>query len=284
MADLIDAIIKTRETTAQIFAKSLVSLDGNTESEIVKKFLAEVESHNELFSEGWYSPPPKGAAVLLDTKPFKRLQYDSLRKPEYWPNETSRLEKESVGMIYFSPVDRKTGMLGDIGFTIYRGENDKIKQHIKNSYAAILEIAKLASVGMKFSELCSLAGSLFDNKFKITRWVTTNSDLNQSMNLGHSVPGSFENDLPMRTTLEEIRQTIRTKRVHVIVIDTENFEIPETCAFTIESRLEDIGDPGMPSVYFHFMVCFNKGQKTILENFSEIFKTLGMDYMRNNNI
>ena len=99
MADLIDAIIKTRETTAQIFAKSLVSLDGNTESEIVKKFLAEVESHNELFSEGWYSPPPKGAAVLLDTKPFKRLQYDSLRKPEYWPNETSRLEKEALESI-----------------------------------------------------------------------------------------------------------------------------------------------------------------------------------------
>jgi hypothetical protein len=277
MSDLIDAVIKTRDTTARIFANSLTGLEGNSEIEIAEKVLAEVRTHTEIFPEGWYSPPPQGVAVLLDTAPFNRLRYDSLRKPAYWPNETSVFGKESVGMIYFSPVDRKTGMLGDIGFTLYRGENQKIKQHIKNSYHAILEIAKYASVGTKLSEICSFAAHLFEGKFKITRWVTMSSDLNQSMNLGHSVPGSFEDGLIMGVTFDEIKEAIRTKRVHVI--DTENFKIPETCAFTIESRLEDLNNPDMPSVYFHFMVCFNKGEKIILENFDEIFSAVGMDYM-----
>jgi len=68
MSELIDAIIKTRETTADIFAKALVNINGLSEFEIGEKILAEVAKHNEMFPEGWYSPPPKGVAVLLDQK------------------------------------------------------------------------------------------------------------------------------------------------------------------------------------------------------------------------
>ena len=76
-----------------------------------------------------------------------------------------------------------------------------------------------------------------------------------------------------------MKETIRVKRIPFI--NTENFEIPETCAFTVESRLEDLHNRDVPSVHFHFMVCFDKGKKTILENFKKIFETVGMDYMLN---
>src|SRR3990167_1390121 len=191
MLELIDAIIKTRETVSDIFVKSLVNLEGNSEVEIVKKILTEIKNHNEIFPEGWYSPPPAGVAVLLDQKPFERLKYDSLRNPDFWPKENLRLEKETVGLVFFSPIDRKTNMIGDIGFTLYRGDNQKIKSHLRKSYAAILEIAKYAEIGMKFSELCSFADQSFKNKFKITKWAPISSDPNQSINIGHTIPGSL---------------------------------------------------------------------------------------------
>ncbi|OGI65215.1 hypothetical protein A3A95_03815 [Candidatus Nomurabacteria bacterium RIFCSPLOWO2_01_FULL_39_18] len=277
MLELIDAIIKTRETVADIFVKSLVNLEGNSEVEIVKKILTEIKNHNEIFPEGWYSPPPAGVAVLLDQKPFERLKYDSLRNPDFWPKENLRLEKETVGLIFFSPIDRKTNMIGDIGFTLYRGNNEEIKQHLRKAYKNILEVAKHAEVGMRFSDLCMFAINLFQDKFKITRWASISSDPNVSINIGHSVPGSFENNPTFGNTFEKIKESIRTKRVHLI--GTENFYIPKTCAFTVESRLENFDNPNLPSTYFHFIVCFDNGKKTILENYSEIFKTVGMDYM-----
>lgn len=275
MSDLINAVKKAREITSNIFVKSLINLEGNSEVEIREKIFSEIKNHNEIFSEGWYSPPPLGVTVLLDQKPFKRLAYDSLRNPDFWPKKDLYLEKESVGMIFFSPVDRKTNMIGDIGFTLYRGDNKEIKEHIKKSYYTILEIAKYAQVGMTFSELCSFTDNLVKNHFKITRWITKYSDP-RGMNLGHTVPGSYDK-IDFGKSFEEIRSTITKGRIYIKEI--ENFKIPKTCAFTVESRLEDLDKQYLPTVYFHFIVCFDNGEKTILENFSNIFKTVEMDYM-----
>ena len=140
-----------------------------------------------------------------------------------------------------------------------------------------MEIARHTKVGMEFSEICSFALGLYKNRFKMTKWVPVSSNPDVSINLGHSIPGSFKDNFTLKDNYEEIKETIRTERVHIN--NAEHFKIPDTCAFTIESRLEDINDPNMPSGYFHFIVCFNKGQKTILENYRQIFSTVGMDYM-----
>jgi len=274
MSNLINSIIKTRETGADIFVKALKDVDGLSEFEIKEKIVSEIKNHPEIFPEGWYNPPPSGMAVLLGKD---RLQYGSLRDEAFWPQKNISFEKETVGLIYFSPINRHTGMIGDIGFTIYRGVDEKIKQHLKNVYGVILEIAEHAKVGMEFAEICSFALSLYKNKFKMTRWVPISSNPNVTINLGHSIPGSFEENFTFGNSYQEIKDSIRTKRIHVV--ETEHFKIPETCAFTIESRLEDFNNPDMPSAYFHFIVCFNKGQKTILENYDRIFSTVGMEYM-----
>jgi hypothetical protein len=278
MSDLIDTIKETREITADIFAKSLVDVKGNSEVEIREKILLEIKNHSEIFSEGWYNPPSSGIAVLLDKRPFERLEYTSLRDSDFWPQKDLRFEEESIGMIFFSPVNRKTNMIGDIGFTLYTGNNKEIKKHIKKSYETIFQIAKNAQVSMTFSELCSFADNLLKDHFKIVKWVTRNSDP-KGMNFGHTIPGSYEK-INFGKSFEEVKNTITKGRIYIK--ETENFKIPETCAFTVESRLKDINKPHLPSVYFHFIVCFNKGKKTILENFSEIFKTVGMGYMNKN--
>jgi hypothetical protein len=247
--------------------------------EVRDKILAGVKNHSELFPLGWYDPPQGGVGILFDEKPFKRLQFDSLRKSEYWPNETSKFEKETVGMIYLSPIDRKTNMIGDIGFIVYRGEDAEIKKHIKTCYDIILGIAEHAEIGMSFSELCTFAKKSYKDKLKASKWITLflhplNDD---DVNIGHTVPGSFETNFNFGNTFEEIRETIRTKRI--FINSGEKFKIPETCAFTIEARLADAKKEYLPNVFFHLIVCFNKGNKIILDNFKEIFNTVGMEYM-----
>ncbi len=279
MSEIIDSVIKTRKISEQIALKSLTEIEGISEAELKDRIILEFTKHSEIFEEGYYSPPPKGIAVLFAEKPFDRFRYDNLRNPKYWSNDQFKFNKNTVGMIYFSPVNCKTNMIGDIGFTFYIGDDEKIKQHIKNCYNAILDIAKYIQIGMKFRDICVFANNFLKNKLKMTKWVALNSDPNQTINLGHTVPGSFENNLIFGNTFDEVKETIRKERVPFI--DTENFEIPSTCAFTVESRLEDFNNPELPSVHFHFIVCFDEGKKTILDNYAEIFKTVGMDYMLN---
>jgi hypothetical protein len=205
------------------------------------------------------------------------LKYGSLRNPDFWSKKNIYLEKESVGLIFFSPINLKTNMIGDIGFTLYTGENEEIKKHLKKVYINILEVAKYVKVGMSFTEICEFALNLFKDKFVITKWKTISSNPNHLINLGHTIPGSFEDHFIFGNNYEEIKENIRAKRVPIQ--EAEKFEIPPTCAFTLECRLEDLYKTELPSAYFHFIVCFDDGNKVILENFSEIFNTVGMGYM-----
>jgi len=278
MADLIDTVVKTRNIAEEIAAQSLLNIDGISEIELYERILKAMSSHVEIFPRGWYDPPRDGISVLFDRAPFGRLLYDSLRNLEYAPSPTRLFEKESVGGIYFSPVNKTTKTLGDIGFTLYRGDNKEIKEHLRKSYAVVLQIAEHAEVGMSFSSLCKFASELFSaNGLKPSRRAILSSDQNQSLNLGHSVPGASGNEVIEGDSFEEIKENIRTKRVHFI--NTEDFKIPETYAFTVESRLESATDSNMPSASWHFIVCFDKGKKIILNNFQEIFKVVEMDYM-----
>src|SRR3989344_5057776 len=101
MSDLIAKIIQTRKTAEEIAIKSLESIDGTSEAELRDRILNEMKAHSELFPEGYYSPPPGGIGVIWDHAPFKRLRYDTLRDPAYWPNNENRFGKETVGVVYF---------------------------------------------------------------------------------------------------------------------------------------------------------------------------------------
>ena len=278
MTELIDAVIKTRKISAEIAALALTKINDISEIELHKKILSEMSTRAEIFSEGWYAPPQGGVSVLFDEAPFERLLYGSLRDSKYSPDEIHKFTKEAVGGIYFSPINKEAKTLADIGFTIYRGKNTEIKQHLKKTYDIVHKIAEQAKVGVRFSTLCTYASKLFsDNNLKPSKRIILNSDQKQNLNLGHSIPGIALNDQISGNSFEEIKEHIRTKRINVV--DTEDFEIPSTYAFTIESRLEDLTNPQMPSASWHFMVCFNEGEKIILDDFKEIFKVAGMDYM-----
>ena len=277
MSDLIKTIIETREIASQIAVQSLIDMDGISEVDLRDKIFSQTSKYDNLFPKGWYDPPAGGVGILFDKEPFKRLQFDSLRNSESWPNESSKFEKETVGIVYLSPVDKKTGMIGDIGFTIYNGESEEIKQHIKKCFNTTLAVAEHAQVGMKFSELYEFAMKQFTNEVKIIGWMTTTSDPLKGINLGHTVPGSYTGDFSPSESFNEVKKEITTKRIYINI--AESFEIPETCAFTVEARLADDNKPHLPNVFFHFIVTFSKGEKKILKNFEDIFKIAKMDYI-----
>src|SRR5689334_5632246 len=117
MPDFIGVVTKTRGTSLEILAQSLVSLKNSSEKDVHDLILANMAKQKNIFPEGWYAPPPEGIGIIFDNSPFERLKYDSLRKEEFWPKDNLKFGVETVGMIYFSPVDKVTGTMGDIGFT-----------------------------------------------------------------------------------------------------------------------------------------------------------------------
>jgi hypothetical protein len=56
-----------------------------------------------------------------------------------------------------------------------------------------------------------------------------------------------ENNLNFGNSFEEVRETIKNNRIYINQV--ENFEIKDTCAFTVETRLADINNPELPNVF-----------------------------------
>ncbi len=255
---------------------SLHDLRGRSEAQVRDEILEKTSLHAELFESGWYDPPTGGVAVLFDTAPYSRLQFESLRNPESFPSESKYFESESVGIVYASPVERATGMFGDIGFTIYQGENEEIRNHIRVVHDLVLEAAESAAVGMKFCDLYAASQRLFADKGqKIVGWMSTTHDP-LKVNLGHTAPGSYGDGTIPLENFADAREAVRTRRLYIN--EAEQFVIPPTGAFTVEARLTDVSRT-LPNAFFHVIVTFSEGERTIHTNFAQIFRDLKMDYM-----
>lgn len=275
MNDYIDAVIRTRELGARAIAESVTGIPGSSESSFRDALMKRLAHEAELYPEGWYDPPPGGVAVLWSEPPFARLQFDSLRPESSWPSEASVFSEESVGMVYLSPVHKETGMLGDIGLTLYRGTDERVRNHIRTCYETVRGLAERAEAGMQMKELFEVAmDDVFKKGGRHIGWMSTSHDPLQ-VNLGHTAPGSYGEPLP-DGPFEEVREAIRTRRLYINA--KEEFRIPTTCAFTVEARLTDETET-MPNTFFHLIVTFTQGKRRILTNFDGIFKAFGMDYM-----
>lgn len=276
MSDVIQAIEETRKTGADILAATVAGIYGKTEAVARDEILAGLGQRPGLFPKGWYDPPPGGVAVLSAEAPYERLQFETLRSEKYWPSEKVTIGTESVTMVYISPVDRRTGMLGDIGLTLYAGEDNMVREHIRSCRDLLVEAAEAIKVGMKFSDVWRASGELFEKKGqKMIGWMTTYHDP-LKINLGHTVPGSYGDGSVLGDTFESTREAIRSRRIYFN--EQESFVIPETCAVTLEVRLTD-KEKKLPNTFFHVIVIFSKGERRVLTNFDDIFRASGMDYM-----
>src|SRR3989344_1714664 len=274
MSEGLAAIERTRKKASSIMAAVVANIAGQSESAVRDAMSTAVKSDHNMFAAGWYDPPPGGFAVLFGETPVDRLKYDTLRDPKFFPRDDIYFTDETVAQLHLCPIDRESGLFGDFGGTIYRGHDSKIREHVKDVRDLIIEIAQHASVGMTFRDLFAYAQTRFAEKQKVIAWMSTVHDV-MKVNLGHTVPGSYQ-ERTRFSSLEEAKEFIQKNRV--FINKKQDFMIPATCAFTVEARLTD-PSLSLPNVYFHVIVCFSEGKKTVLTNFDDVFRAAEMQYM-----
>lgn len=264
----------TRSFTAQAMSK-ILQMDKLSEIEFCQQ-TAEQLYKSPNWARGWYDPPPKGIAALFGPEDnISRVAYDSLRKEEFWP-KNNIFTNNSLGYIYASPVNKLSGIIGDFGMTIYKGNNQKIINHLKTCLEITEKTAEYAEVGMEFKDVYNYCQNLMSKKGLNNNRMLAINDKTKT-NIGHSIP--FSHELPTEQELniingedfDKLKNLISSKRITLNA--AEQFKIPETIAFTVEPRIEN---NDTPLVSFHLVVAFKEGKKEIFANFNPVFEAVNM--------
>lgn len=290
MIDALTTCKKTRKLAASSLKTALEKLlsKKNPISEVNLRdaWLFELRKHKEIFPNGWYDPPPHGIIVLFatDDNP-SRTHFQSVRPQEFWPRNDIFLDrKKGIILLYTSPVDKNSGIIGDFELTLYLGKNKELQKYIKTCLTLNYEISHHAEIGMTFSQL-TIFGQKIYKKYGLMNDVlsTTNPD---GLNIiGHTIPFSHETMKAKEKKLlkenvdwKTICNLISKKRIFVDM--KKQFSIQKNLAFTIEPRAIIKNKPYFPLVMFHVITMFHKnGKKELLTGFNDIFRLVGMDYM-----
>jgi hypothetical protein len=277
----IDTCLQTRRWLADAIVQLLKDNERVSEAQFASTLASLIRTNTSLRGEGWYAPPPAGIAALFGPSDnFDRLQFDTLRKKDYWPGTDHALGNDCVGIIYASPIDRASGIIGDFGMTIYRGDDPTVHAHLTNCLSTLEGAAELAQVGMEMRELHQMAQDLF-SKHDLTNARTVTWADKTGTNLGHTIPWSYEPPTAEEALIicsgsqAEVNELISGKRVYVN--RAEQFKIPETIAFTLEARLESITEVTLPNIFYHLIITFKHSVKSVHTNFNSVFANTGMD-------
>lgn len=246
-------------------------------------WLLELRKHKQIFPDGWYMPPPHGMGVLFGNyNRTGRTNYRNLREKEYLPRNNIFLNNENeLAYVYASPVDKKTGTIGDFGMTFYFGKNKFVQTHLKQCLDIDKEIFQKINVGMHFSEIYNVAEKIF-NKYRLSNEIISKTD-SAVFNIGHTVPNFDELSIEEKKFIEkvnwkEIKNAISKKRKFVNSKEQEKFQ--GKTVITIEPRLTSLKNPNIPMSSYHVIIAAKEnGEKKLLTDFEKIFKYIGMDYM-----
>lgn len=272
-----------REFAAQSFCEALGFLLKNkeiiSESDLRDLWLSKLRKNKDIFEDGWYMPPANGIGVIFATdKESGRLHHKSLRTMV--ARDDVVLDKEvGIAYVYCSPVERKTGIIGDFGMTFYLGKDSEIISHLIKCREINRQIFERLKVSMKFREIFDIATGIIENSGLRNDVLSVTSP--DSVNvIGHTIPGVDE-----EFTVDEKRilqnawnracDMISKKRRFVGSDEHTAIKLPS--AFTIEPRVKS---DTKPMVSYHTIAAFHEnGRKELLENFDDIFRLTGMNYM-----
>lgn len=158
----------TREFASRAFSNSLKKLlikkTSISEKDLAEEWLYQLRTNSKIFPEGWFIPPPHGITVLFgNDKRVERVCPKTIRLEEFWPRDYIYLDKNNgIALVYASPVDKKTGIIGDFGMAIYFGKDKRIQKYLKNCLKINKEIFNQIKAGKKFSEVSNSANKILD--------------------------------------------------------------------------------------------------------------------------
>lgn len=276
------ACLKLRKDLSEAFALLLSNTTGLNEISFCEKLHNQFFQNESIYSHGWYEPPPLGMAALFGEEKdnFKRLQFDTLRKEEFWPKKEFVVTANTAALLYASPVDKQSGIIGDFGLTVYTGENIEVQQHLQACLSVVEKTAEYAQVSMELREVHNYSQKLLKSQGLTNNRTVTYTD-KVGTNIGHTIPWSYEDpssqesDLIQSGNFEQVKNLISKKRVNLN--KEEKFKIPTNIAFTTEIRIESLSNPSLPNTFFHIIVAFVNGHKTINGNFKPTFEALNTD-------
>jgi hypothetical protein len=246
-----------------------------------------MQKNKHIFPDGWYTPPPHGIiALFADDTNIDRVNFQSVRPEKHWPrNDVFLNTKTGLLCLYASPVDKKSGVIGDFGLTLYFGDNQDIQTLLVKILDIDRQIFEFAKPGMKLSQISQYAENIL-HKNRMENQVVSRTD-NAVVNIGHTIPVTYETwnqqeqeILKLGTTnWEETKDMISSKRK--FVNDIEPLTIQSDFGVTIEPRAKLLDKPELPvSLYYHTIALFREnGEKELLTNFDELFSFIGMNYM-----
>jgi hypothetical protein len=279
LTERITIVQRTRTIAAAALAGALShSVEASSERAIRDRWIQNMGKTGSLFPEGWYQPPPTGAAILIGHPEdgFARMNYDSLRTPAIWSRNDISLRNDSLIYGYASPIDRGTGLIGDIGLTLYRGKDQSIWDHLSRCLEVTVRIASFAEVGMELRELFNYAQRQIELADLSNQTSSTKSGM---ANIGHTIPWTYEEypeEVKQRLILgneREIRDLISNARISIN--DSAAFRIQPTMALTVEPQ---IASASAPLCSYHVIVAFSEAKKITSPSFESLFKAFEMDH------
>ena len=254
----------------------LTTNDRISEQEFAQAWLKRLRENELLFPEGWYQPPPSGVVVLFGQPPlFERLQFSSLRMQEYWPKNTHYLNDESLVYAYYSPVDRESGLIGDMAITLYRGSNSAVREHITAALQITADVVEYAEIGMPLASLYAYGTERIRKADLINRTVSITDP--HGIDIGHTIPWSYgtqseqEENVLKGSDRDKIWKMISSKRR--FLDSTNDLIIAPNMAFTIEPK---VASSSLPTVSFHIIVVFLNGEKRVISGYQSLFSHFGM--------
>lgn len=281
MRDTLLRIKKLRRDTGHAFANSYQELLKSpfSELDLKNRWLQHLQNHPHFHDEGWYNPPPDGIICSFgkNADNYAALRRPSFRAPSSWPTET-QYDAEDISLVYASPIDRSSNLIGDWGLSLYSGSKTDIKEYFENTLLATLHVAESARSGMAFRELYAIALETGTRHGLSNTNVQSISDM-AGTNIGHTIPLSYI-DTPCRKEIKnarsnnERRDAISAARIFINAQEEQIIE--DNMALVIEPRYSTYK---YPDTLFHMTLVFINGEKEICHEYSPALQATGMDYL-----
>lgn len=259
-----------REKATACLEKTLDELygrEGISEKIFAGQWLRHMSEEEDLFEEGWYSPPPQGVAVLFD----ERLNFDSLRNEAYWPSDRMIDWNDGFLYAYSSAVDRKTGYIGDMSVTLYFGKDERIREHFRNCRGAARDIFEHLDLSDGPAELYAYSLKVFEER-GLRSNVISRTDAMPS-NLGHSFTRLDDPSSVSKLDKAEIDHLSQTRK---FLNASAKWEFEKGEQFTIEPQLLSLKDPSLFKVTHHFVVRKTDDGCIVCNDIDRLLKKYGL--------
>lgn len=275
MHDVLNGIKKLREQTAIALADVLTPPSSSkiiTEKSLATAWHQKLQGNSHLYDGGWYDPPPHGIICKFGKQKnnYSSLETESFRPSETWPSDNIVLEPEDICLLYASPVERQTGLIGDFGINFYKGEDAETLSHLENVLVTTIHSAKSAKVGMPFYELYDLTIQNGNEAGLHASNVESTTDPIGN-NIGHTIPYSYDDRILPQISNNTPTESIRNARI--FINKNEEFFIQDNMAFTFEPRFFA---QKLPSLLFHITIIFKEGELEICHNYRTFFEQTNM--------